>query len=283
MPEAVWGDSIQVNSLKSTDQIQNKNSDQDVDKWHFKLQPYALIPVSIYGNSTVKDRTLNYSLGLGSFLDVLRVAALGNVEVWHNNLGFIVSANYVSLNGGGIKGSHSPLNGTLNSSLTFSQGIYDFALSYHLGAPAMYSLPEKPSNKSFPQFWFEPIAGVRMNSLNVSIDSTLNLGLIDASFQKAVSAGRTEFEPLLGAKMGIQVADPVTLWVKGTVSGFGTTGTTDSSWSVILAADWWVSRTISLQLGYAFSQLNYQNASGSSSFGLKENLNGPYLSAIFNF
>jgi hypothetical protein len=122
-----------------------------------------------------------------------------------------------------------------------------------------------------------------MNSLNVSIDSTLNLGLIDASFQKAVSAGRTEFEPLLGAKMGIQVADPVTLWVKGTVSGFGTTGTTDSSWSVILAADWWVSRAISLQLGYAFSQLNYQNASGSSSFGLKENLNGPYLSAIFNF
>ncbi len=158
--------------------VQSVNSEQLKD-WHFKIQPYGTIPVTTYGNATVKGRTVDYHMDLGDILEVLRATVSGRFEAWHNDLGFIVDAYYVSLNGGGIAASgNGPLNASLNSFLTFDQGIYDFALSYHFGAPAMYSLPEKPSDKTFPLFSFEPIAGVRLNTLSSSITNTLSFGII---------------------------------------------------------------------------------------------------------
>ncbi len=259
------------------------NFEQQSDQWHFKIQPYATIPITTYGNATVKGRTVDYHQDLGDILETLRVTASGRVEAWHNDLGFIIDAYYVSLNGGGIKTSPRSSETSLQSTLTFDQGIYDFALSYHLGAPAMYSLPEKPSKKTFPQIWFEPIAGVRLNALTSSINNNLTFGRIDRSFEKTFNGGRTWFEPMIGGKIGVQISDPVTLWVRGDVSGFGLAGDTDLSWNIIAGADWWVTQTVSLQLGYRFYEINYRNGTGNNAFGLEESFNGPYLSATFNF
>ncbi len=73
---------------------------------------------------------------------------------------------------------------------------------------------------------------------------------------------------MIGAKLALQVSDPVTLWVRGDVSGFGLAGDTDLSWNVIAGADWWVSGNISLQLGYRFYEINYKNGSGNNAYGL---------------
>ena len=253
------------------------------DRWHFKFQPYGTIPVTVYGNATVKGRTVNYHLGLGELLDVLRFTASGRFEAWKGNLGFIVDAYYASLQGSGIKNSRRLPETNLEAVLKFDQGIYDFAFSYHFGDSPAYSLPEKPSNKAFPLVWFEPIAGVRLNDLSSSVETTLNIGRFDRTFEKTFNAGRTWFEPMVGGKLGVQISDPVTFWVRGDVSGFGLAGDTDLSWNIFAGVDWWTSRNISLQLAYRFYQIKYGNGSGKNAFGFEENFNGPVIAATFHF
>lgn len=265
-----------------SEEIPSKD-DNENDRWHFKLQPYATIPVTVYGNNTVKGRTVNYHLNTGQLLDLLRVTASGRFEAWKGNLGFIIDGYYASLKGAGIKQFSRFPNAGVQSTLTFDQGIYDFALSYHFGNAPAYSLPEKPSNKAFPLVWFEPIAGVRLNDLSSSIETTVNIGRFEGNFEKPVSEGRTWFEPLLGGKFGVQTSDSLTFWMRGDASGFGIAGDTDLSWNFIAGVDWWVYRNISLQLAYRFYGINYGNGSGNNAFGFEESFNGPFLSATFNF
>ena len=88
---------------------------------------------------------------------------------------------------------------------------------------------------------------------------------------------------MVGGKLGLQISDPITLWVRGDASGFGMAGDTDLSWNLLAGMDWWVNRTISLQLGYRFYEINYKNGSGNNAFGFEQNLNGPYIAATFYF
>lgn len=260
---------------------QNESSN-DSEGWHFKFQPYAILPVSIYGDASIKGLSINYHGDLGDVFDALTFAIAGRFEMWKDNFGLIVDANYASLEGSGFKSSRRPnINATLQSTLKYNQGIYTLALSYHLGDPAVYHLSETPSNKSFPQIWFEPIVGLRINNINASIKTELTLENLDRSSSRTVSNGITWLQPLVGGKLGLQVSDPVTFWVLGNVSGFGISGDTDISWSVIGAFDWWVTRSISLQLGYGLGELNYKDS--NNGFKFNSNFNGPFLSATFNF
>jgi hypothetical protein len=175
------------------------------------------------------------------------------------------------------------------TNLQFDQGIYDFAVSYHIGAPISHELPEKPSNRSFPLIWFQPYAGLRLNSISIDIEQTLTVQLssplvnFSQTFQQTFSQGRTWFEPLLGGKFGVQVSDPITLWIRGDASGFGLAGDTDLSWNLLFGVDWWVNRQISLQFAYRFYGIEYKNGSGDNAFGFTQNFNGPFLAATFHF
>jgi hypothetical protein len=248
----------------------------DSNRWHFKFQPYFTIPISTYGTTAIGNRSVDFNLSLGQVLSALNFAVYGRLEAWNNNLGFIADASYQRL---GSVASASILQTTLSASTSFSQGIYDLAISYHFGDPAQYSLPDKPSNRSFPLYWFEPILGVRLNSLNASIDASLDFGRFDRNFQRTVSSGRTWLEPMIGAKLGVQVSDPVILWLRGDVSGFGLAGSPNLSWNIIAGADWWISPTTSLQLAYRFYQIDY----GNNDLRLKLGSNGPFLGVTFNF
>ena len=175
------------------------------------------------------------------------------------------------------------------TNLQFDQGIYDFAVSYHIGAPISHELPEKPSNRSFPLIWFQPYAGLRLNSISIDIEQTLTVQLssplvnFSQTFQQTFSQGRTWFEPLLGGKFGVQVSDSITLWIRGDASGFGLAGDTDLSWNLLFGVDCWVNRQISLQFAYRFYGIEYKNGSGDNAFGFTENFNGPFLAATFHF
>ena len=181
------------------------------------------------------------------------------------------------------------INNDIDSNLQFNQGIYDFAVSYNFGDTPPTNLPKTPSEKEFPRFWFQPILGVRLNDINVQIQNTINYEIssslvnIQGTTQNTVQAGRLWLEPLVGAKLGLQLSDPITLWLRGDMSGFGLAGDTDYSWNLLFGMDWWVKENISLQLGYRFYEINYQTGTGSNAFGFSELFNGPFVSASFHF
>ena len=263
----------------------------DSNKWHFKIQPYLTLPLTTYGTNTIGDRSASYSLSLGDVLSNLNFAIYGRGEAWHKNLGFIVDASYENLGTypsiSRAVGPREKLQADLSANTSFSQGIYDFAVSYHFGAPAQFNLPEKPSNRSFPLYWFEPILGARLNSINVNINANADVSLdlerlglnVQRTFQRNVSKGRAWLEPMVGAKFGVQLSDPVTLWLRGDVSGFGLAGSTDLTWNIFAAADWWISPTTSLQIGYRFYEISY----GNNDLVFNLAYNGPYLGVTFNF
>lgn len=180
-------------------------------------------------------------------------------------------------------------NNDITSNLDFSQGIYDFAVSYNFGDTPPMGLPKEASGQSFPRLWFQPIAGTRLNSLNLTLKNTINYSIpsslvnVEGTVQNTYQASRLWFEPLLGAKVGIQLAALLVLWLRGDYSGFGLAGDTDYSWNLLFGMDWWVRESISLQLGYRFYEINYQNGRGSDAFGFSESFNGPFLSASFHF
>lgn len=67
-----------------SNEITNSNND---DRWHFKLQPYATIPINTYGTVSARGKTVSYHLTLGELLDTLRVAASGRFEGWKGRWG----------------------------------------------------------------------------------------------------------------------------------------------------------------------------------------------------
>lgn len=181
------------------------------------------------------------------------------------------------------------LDANVTTDLQFDQGIYDFALSYHIGDVPLTELPETPSNRAYPLFWFQPIAGVRLNNIDIEIQQTIDLSLssslinFQGTFEETFKGGRTWFEPMLGGKLGLQISDPIIFWVRGDVSGFGLAGERDLSWNVFFGVDWWIRRQLSLQFAYHFYRIDYQIGQGNNAFGLTQNLNGPYLAATFHF
>ncbi len=224
---------LEVSPEKEEDLIQEIQTidEKDGNHWHFKFQPYGTIPISTYGNTTIRGRTIDYHLDLGSLLNILQFAGSGRLEAWNGNLGFIVDAYYVSLKGTGIKSANRLPNANVESTLSFNQGIYDFALSYHFGDASPYRLPKDASNKPFPLLWFEPIAGIRLNAVNAAIED-VNFNLGSDSFSPSLQRintdqGRTWIEPIVGGKLGLQISDPITFWIRGDASGFGMAGDTD--------------------------------------------------------
>jgi hypothetical protein len=171
-------------------------------------------------------------------------------------------------------------------SLDYHQGTYDFALSYHFGEqPVPYNPDENNYSANFPLFWFEPIAGVRLNDFYTGIDADISYGFdgevidVNGSFRESFVEKRTWFEPMVGAKLGLQVSPPITLWLRGDVSGFGLAGETNLSWNFISGMDWWVSPRTSILLAYRFYEFSYGNGENL----LDINFNGPLIGITYNF
>ncbi len=266
-----------LNNNEETQVVESKD-------WHIDIQPYATIPVTTYGSVTVGRRSVDYHLSLGEVVNVLRVAASGRIEAWKGNFGLIFDGYYVSLHGGGIEQVERPIvNARLESNLTFDQGIYDFALSYHIGARPIPYQPTQPSKAAFPRIWFTPILGTRLNDLSSTIETTLTFDCcLEQTFEgPGSSAGRTWFEPMVGGEIGLQISEPITFWVRGDASGFGLAGETDLSWNAIFGVDWWVKPNISLNLAYRFYEIKYGNGTGDHAFEFEQNFNGPYLAVTF--
>ncbi|MEB3308946.1 MAG: hypothetical protein VKJ02_01800 [Snowella sp.] len=413
--------------------IQPLASEPNNNGWRFIFQPYATIPINTYGSATVRGRTVDYHLSLGSLLQSLSVAASGRVEAWNGNWGFIIDGYFAKLNAvksfqrtefpnlnafnvtqyilstdinGKLQGmsdalgqqfqslekadraqkvqenienvqilgqaidrkideilsvqdldqlklkiaqtqdliqetqqnfdglqeiqnseefanlqdqlntlkaflnkelaatdqvtnyindsnnqnlNNQDLNVDTTSNLSFRQGIYDFAISYHFGDPVSDRLPKEPSNRAFPLVWFQPYMGTRLNDINVNLNQIVNVqytsDLINfqGNYQQTFSQGKTWFEPLVGGKFGVQLSDPITVWLRADVSGFDLSADSNWSWNALAGVDWWVNSQTSLQLGYRFYQIKLRNGTGENAFGFSESFNGPFLSASFHF
>lgn len=71
------------------------------DEWRFSISPYAFVPVSTTGTSTVAGGEVDLDFDLSDALDLLNFAIAGRGEAWKGDLGIILDVSYVDLGGGG--------------------------------------------------------------------------------------------------------------------------------------------------------------------------------------
>ena len=73
------------------------------DRWHFLFTPFVYLPITIYGDATVKGFDADISLGpstvLSSIRNTLEFAFLGRTEAWTPDyrLGLILGGDYVAV------------------------------------------------------------------------------------------------------------------------------------------------------------------------------------------
>lgn len=78
-------------------------SAQPANRWHFLIQPYVYLPISVYGDATVKGFTTDIALDAGdifsSVKNTFEFGLTGRLEAWTPNyhLGFLFGGEYMAL------------------------------------------------------------------------------------------------------------------------------------------------------------------------------------------
>jgi len=92
------------------------------DEWRFSVSPYAFVPVSTTGTSTIAGGEVDLDFDLSDALDLLNFAIAGRGEAWKGDLGIILDVSYVDLGAGGDIGLPGPAGGTASVDVSIKQG-----------------------------------------------------------------------------------------------------------------------------------------------------------------
>jgi len=230
-------------------------------------------------------QSVTFDLDLEDILNLERALRLsGRVQAWKGNFGLIFDGQYsrVEEEGGFTIGPLEVMDGEGNvrrseaaefdTNLQVEQAFFDFAATYHFGDEIVRrqaaDVPEEEID--FPLFFVEPIAGVRLAFL--SQDTEIDPG-------PEFGFDSTYIEPLIGARLGLQVSPRIILGLRGDVSGFGIGS--DVTWNFLAGLDWRFSRNTSLRAAYRFNELNYDTEENDREFDLNVQEQGIWLGLSF--
>jgi opacity protein-like surface antigen len=143
------------------------------------------------------------------------------------------------------------------------------------------------ADASFEQLVLEADVGVRLTpQLDAfvgarywSLDGDLELSGPGPGQQ---AGGQEQWiDPVIGARCSLPFADAWALVLRGDVGGFGVGS--DFTWQGIARLDWRVSESVSVDLGYRYVYVDYQDGSGADEFAYDVATSGPLLGVIFGF
>ncbi|WP_088889902.1 hypothetical protein [Leptolyngbya ohadii] len=184
-------------------------------------------------------------------------------------------------------GLNTPVNVTADGTVSVRQITIDAAVSYRV---IDTSLSQSEETDFYPRLAVAPIAGVRTNILQQTIevdDIRINgrtipdrvLPPIDRSFRFS----KTLVEPLIGAQIDLALSEQWALAFRGDVSGFNIGARQNFTWNVMLGAQYNISRNVVLQLAYRFNGFDFETGEGFRRTELNLRQNGVMLNAIFRF
>jgi opacity protein-like surface antigen len=228
--------------------------------------------------------SIDYDLDLEDVLSFDQAIRLsGRFEAWKDRLGFTFDGQYtrVKLTGDASIGpiQIEATNGNIITTETArfdleyvtEMATFDLATSYHFGNDTRNQASDQSPNGQFPLFFAEPYAGIRIGYIGqeAKIDPGSDL-----------DADAVYLDPILGARLGLQVSDKVTFGVRGDVGGFGVG--TNLTWFLVAGLDWHFAQSTSLRFAYRIYDMDFntENDNGRD-FDLEYQEQGIWLG--FNF
>jgi opacity protein-like surface antigen len=260
---------VMVISMPSFAQNQSRES----DGWDIRLMPYFWMS-SMKADSTVDGVSGGVDVSFGDVIDYLDFGVMGRVEAWKDKWGLTFDGLYMDLGlDESFKGSRGLVNYNLDAEVRL--GMADFGLAYRL-----YEQSFGSNNQQ--KLTFEPYGGLRYAYLRQVI--SLNVTIPDVgSAGRTIGGSEDWVEPFIGGRLIWDLNDKLALNVRGDAGGFGIGSASDLTWQIMGGVDYKISKSMILNAGYRYVDLDYSHGSGSNEFGIDLQAQGPVIGLTFLF
>jgi hypothetical protein len=189
---------------------------------------------------------------------------MGRHETQKGPLLFTVDLMYLNL-----EGEHTTTRG-LNADLNTKLLITEFGAGYRLGTFALGPVV-------YPFLAVDFLTGGRYVSLETGLRIT---GGGSASTWMS-SAMRIGLNLLWGGRLILMFSNRAAFIVRGDVGGFGIGS--DLTWNLVGTFQYYLSRAVSLDVGYRAFDIDYDEGSGATLFKFDVLMHGPRLGVVFRF
>jgi hypothetical protein len=297
-PVTAVTDDTQSPHVRPADIAQTETNPSQSSQWHFLLEPYVYIPISISGSAEFqgsefqdnftrdfdnpsRDFEFSPSEIRTALENSLNFAFLGALEAWtpNYNVGILTNVDYVSLSTDATfdrsvrrPGFANFIPTELDADLDIQVLNVDLAASYRFYDSSNANPEGINTEFDLGALVFDVLGGVNLVSLNTDLDLSTNLG-----GEGEFSRNKTVISPLIGGRFRWNATPTLAVLLSGSVSGFGIEGLT--RYSVQGGVNWMFSGNTSLGAGYRFASLDYS----SDQIDLNVDQNGPYLNIGFRF
>jgi opacity protein-like surface antigen len=235
-------------------------NEPQADDWRFRLSFPIWMP-GISGDMTVRGRELSDGKGNGGgdFWETLDFAAMVHFEAEKGPWGGYVDLLYVS-----FKDERDIVGGQRSADVNLDAFIGE------LGGYYTFVMP-KPGVKGWGMFRADVLAGVRVSSLDISLETD----------QRDLGRNLTLVDPIVGARLELGLTDWLSFKLRGDIGGFGIDPGTTSNfvWNVDTGLEFHLAKWCDVGIGYRW--LDYDFESGSTECDLL--LSGPVVTIQFRF
>lgn len=225
--------------------------EEAADPWRLEFNAWAWL-MGVYGDVGARGREASISLG---FLDILDnsdsiLAFSGRIEVGYERLGFYADGMYTEVGADNLTGPA----GLASIDVTFEQTTIDFGLMYRIGEWEPWGGPSRNPHK----LTLDAYAGARYMDVEIKVNP--------ASLPEQ-SESRDWFDPIVGLRVIIPVADHWHLALNGDVGGFDVSSRLTWSSTGVVSYDFeCFGHPASLKVGFRVMSWDYEDGSGNDKF-----------------
>ena len=244
------------------------------EAWRVTVTPYAFLPVSTTGTSTVAGRSADLDLDLADIVETLNFAASARVEAWRGDVGVMVDGYYASI---GKDAARSSAAGTASARVDVT------STQWWLSVMGGYRALAGTMGGDGRAYAVDLGAGIKINGIRQEIDAGIGTDLAPGTgVERSFGGTETFVEPAVSLRATVEVASNWTLATRADLSGFGVAGD-DLQWLVLAGAEWRVSGLTSLRLGWQVYGIDFATRRADGRFAYDVVQTGPYLGLSFGF
>jgi hypothetical protein len=207
------------------------------DPWKWTVAVYAWM-FGLNGTTSVRGLDANVDVAFSDLLDYLDFAAMGHVELWKGEWGFMFD---------GLYGKLSEQFGPDDSDIDVTQQLYELGLIRRV---LVHDLDEQGERK----LDLDVLVGGRYNGLHVHLDPGNPLLMTR-------NASESWIDLFVGARTRLDLSKRLELSVRADIGGFGIGDSSDPAWNAVGLLGYHVSPHWTVMGGYRIYDTDYESGS----------------------
>jgi hypothetical protein len=239
------------------------------DEWEFTVIPYLWM-AGLKGDVGVKGTTSEVDASFSDILDNLDIAAQFHLEAKKGKWAFFIDPTYMKLSAD--ESATTRLGTTIDAKITNEAWLVEGGV--------FYRIDERPiGDDGVRTLAFDLLGGVRYNHLKAEIDLKGSGGILDVD----ADGSKDWFDPIVGGRIQARLTRKLLVNLRGDIGGFGISGCSDVTWSVLAALGYDLRENLTLLVGYRALGIDYEDGSGADKFKYDVIMSGPFVGMAIRF